>query len=142
MGASVSNSRLPDSRSFNLIKDSMLQSDELPLAEVLDENQWEAIFGKHQIDFGNDEQAVYTPAITLWALLSQASVFQTRDAELQSCRWARGKPLGNAWQNSLQHQHRSLLPCQSQNLLASDTRYLLSNRRNNRSHVRCAKRGP
>ena len=87
MGASVSNSRLPDSRSFNLIKDSMLQSDELPLAEVLDENQWEAIFGKHQIDFGNDEQAVYTPAITLWALLSQAFFKQ----EMRSCKAAVGR---------------------------------------------------
>ena len=46
MGASVANSRLPDSRSFNLIKDSMLQSDELPLAEVLDENQWEVLCRK------------------------------------------------------------------------------------------------
>ena len=87
MGASVSNSRLPDSRSFNLIKDSMLQSDELPLAEVLDENQWEAIFGKHQIDFGNDEQAVYTPAITLWALLSQAFFKQ----EMRSYKVAVGR---------------------------------------------------
>jgi hypothetical protein len=49
----------------------MLQSDELPLAEVIDENQWQSIFESHEIDFGSDEDAVYTPAITLWALISQ-----------------------------------------------------------------------
>lgn len=42
MATSVSNSRLPSSRNFDLIKDSMLQSDELPLAEVLDGKQHSA----------------------------------------------------------------------------------------------------
>lgn len=49
----------------------MLQSDDLPLAEVLEENQWLAHFDDHDIDFGSDDEAVYTPAITLWALVSQ-----------------------------------------------------------------------
>ena len=48
----------------------MLQSDELPLAEVLDADQWQAVFCGHEVDFGSDEDAIYTPAITLWALIS------------------------------------------------------------------------
>lgn len=44
MAASVSNSRLPSSLNFDLIKDSMLQNDDLPLAEVLDSDQWQETF--------------------------------------------------------------------------------------------------
>jgi hypothetical protein len=65
----------------------MLQSDELPLAEVLDADQWQAVFDKHEVDFGNDEDAIYTPTITLWALISQA-FFKT---EMRSCRAAVGR---------------------------------------------------
>ena len=57
--------------SFQVIKDAMLQSDELPLAEVIDDEQWQAVFDHHGIDFGNDDTAVYTPAMTLWGLISQ-----------------------------------------------------------------------
>ena len=49
----------------------MMQDDELPLAEVIDEVRFEEAFDEHQVDFGNDDEAVYTPAITLWALVSQ-----------------------------------------------------------------------
>jgi len=49
----------------------MLQSDELPLSEFINDQQWQAVFQQHGIDFGNDEDAVYTPAITLWGLISQ-----------------------------------------------------------------------
>ncbi|MFM8249959.1 MAG: IS4 family transposase [Planctomycetota bacterium] len=87
MAVSVSNSPLPCSRSFALIKYSMLQSTELPLAEVLDCNQWQEIFDAHQIDFGNDEDAIYTPAITLWALISQVFF---KD-EMRSCKAAVGR---------------------------------------------------
>lgn len=87
MTTSVSNSRLPGSRSFDVIRDSMLQSDELPLAEVLDDNHWQDIFETHQIDFGNDEEAVYTPAITLWALISQTFFKE----EMRSCKAAVGR---------------------------------------------------
>jgi len=54
--------------SFQVIKDAMLQSDELPFAEFIDDDQWQAVFERHDIDFGNDEDCVYTPAITLWGL--------------------------------------------------------------------------
>ncbi|MDB4614164.1 hypothetical protein OAH18_00600 [bacterium] len=43
----------------------MLQSEDLPLAEVLDDNQWQDIFETHQIDFGNDADVVYTPTACL-----------------------------------------------------------------------------
>ena len=68
MSGSISNSAHPSIRNFDLIKDSMLQSEDRPLAEVLDDNQWQEIFDAHEIDFGSDEDAVYTPAITLWAV--------------------------------------------------------------------------
>ena len=87
MSVSLSNPRLPISRNFGLVKDSMLQSDELPLAKVLDEHQWQTIFEAHEINFGNDDAAVYTPAITLWALLSQAFFKE----EMRSCKAAVGR---------------------------------------------------
>ena len=59
----------------------MLQSDELPLAEVIDGDQWQAVFDQHQIEFGNEPDAIYTPALTLWALISQAFF----KAEMRSC---------------------------------------------------------
>ena len=87
MSSSISKSRCPRSRNFNLIKDSMLQSDELPLTEVIDNNQWQEIFDAHKIDFGNDDDCVYTPAITLWALISQAFF----KGEMRACKAAVGR---------------------------------------------------
>ena len=71
MSSRIANSQRPDTRGFALIKDSMLQSDELPLAEALDDHQWQGIFDTHEITFGSDDDAIYTPAITLWGLISQ-----------------------------------------------------------------------
>ena len=90
MSASVSNSRHPSSRNFSLIRDSMLQSDKLPLAEVIDSDQWQEIFDAHEIDFGVDEDSIYTPAITLWALISQ-TFFK---GEMRSCKAAVGRVAG------------------------------------------------
>lgn len=87
MAESLTNSRIPVSRNFNLIVDSMLQSGQLPLADVLDDKQWQGIFDAHEIDFGNDEEAIYTPAVTLWALISQAFF---KD-EMRSCKAAVGR---------------------------------------------------
>ena len=84
MSNPIAESALGGSGGFQLIKDSMLQSDELPLAEVLDENDWQQVFDKHEIDFGNDEDAIYTPAITLWALISQTFFKE----EMRSCKAA------------------------------------------------------
>jgi len=57
--------------SFQIIKDAMLQADELPLAEFIDSDPWQAAFVRHDIDFGSDDDATYTPAVTLWGLISQ-----------------------------------------------------------------------
>ncbi len=84
MSARIANSRLASSRNFYLIKDSMLQKSELPLAEVFDADQWQAVFDDHEVDFGCDEDAIYTPAITFWALISQAFF----KAEMRSCKAA------------------------------------------------------
>lgn len=70
MFSSTKSSRF-NASSFQIIKDAMLQSDELPLAEVIDSEQWQGAFELHEVDFGSDDDAVYTPAITLWALISQ-----------------------------------------------------------------------
>ncbi len=48
-----------------------MQNDELPLADVVDGRFFEQAFDEHQVDFADDDDAVYTPAITLWALISQ-----------------------------------------------------------------------
>ena len=87
MSASIAKSKSFRSRNFDLIKNSMLQSNGLPLAEVLDTDQWQAVFDEHEVDFGNDEDAIYTPAITLWALISQAFF----KGEMRACKAAVGR---------------------------------------------------
>ena len=72
MSSSLTNSSSFGSSKFDLIKDSMLQANDLPLSEVVDTDQWQEVFNNHEINFGSDQDAVYTPAITQWALISQA----------------------------------------------------------------------
>ncbi len=79
----ISNSRL-NAASFSIFKRSMLQDDSLPLTDVIDDQRWQQVFDKHDIHFGSDQDAVYTPAITLWALLSQVFYCQ----EHRSCKAA------------------------------------------------------
>lgn len=62
----------------------MMQAEELPLADAVDEARFEEAFDEHGVAFGKDDDAVYTPAITLWALVSQ--VFFS--AEQRSCKAA------------------------------------------------------
>ena len=57
--------------SFSIFKHSLMQTDDLPMADIVDGNLFEQAFEKHEVDFGNDEDVIYTPAITLWALVSQ-----------------------------------------------------------------------
>jgi len=59
-------------------------SDELPLADVINNNLFADAFEQHSVAFGDDDDAVYTPAITLWALISQ--VFYAE--EQRSCKAA------------------------------------------------------
>ena len=73
----------------------MMQNDALPLVDAIDDASFEETFDEHQVDFGNDDDAVYTPSITLWALISQ--VFFS--AEQRSCKAAvlRVAALWAAW---------------------------------------------
>ena len=63
MSTSLTNSSSFGSSKFDLIKDSMLQANDLPLSEVVDTDQWQEIFDKHEINFGSAQDAVYTLAI-------------------------------------------------------------------------------
>ena len=49
MFSSTKTSRF-NASSFQVIKDAMLQSDELPLSEVIDDDQWQAAFDRHGVD--------------------------------------------------------------------------------------------
>lgn len=62
----------------------MLQSDDLPLADVVRDGLFEEVFEHHGVVFGEAEDSIYTPAVTLWALISQ--VFFA--AEMRSCKAA------------------------------------------------------
>jgi putative transposase len=61
--------RLP--QSFRLILASFLQRSGLPFANVLTEESIQAAFEEEECSFADDDDTVYTPAITLWAFLSQ-----------------------------------------------------------------------
>jgi Transposase DDE domain len=59
---------------FDLVRRSLLQADGLPFAEALSVDQMRQAFDDEGVCFGEDEDnddIVYTPAITLWAMLSQ-----------------------------------------------------------------------
>ena len=62
----------------------MMQQEDFPLFDLLQEQSFLQAFQQHGIDFANDDDAIYTPAITLWALLSQVFF----DAEQRSCKTA------------------------------------------------------
>ena len=58
-------------RRFRLILSSFMQHDGLPFSEALPEAEIERAFAEEDALFAQDEDAIYTPAITLWAFLSQ-----------------------------------------------------------------------
>jgi hypothetical protein len=61
----------PLSRGFRLILESFQQSDSLPFADELTEDQIQAAFDEHSSSFNRDDDTIFTPAVTLWAFLSQ-----------------------------------------------------------------------
>ena len=61
-----------------------MQRDDLPFARALPEATIEQAFADADADFAQDEDDVYTPALTLWAFLSQA-LFKDHQ---RSCRAA------------------------------------------------------
>ena len=56
---------------FRLILASFLQRPDLPFADVLPEQAIEKVFDDEDATFAEDEDAIFTPAVTLWAFLSQ-----------------------------------------------------------------------
>ena len=69
------------SRRFQLVLTSFLQAPDLPFAEGLPEERIQQACQEHGVSFAEEEDEVYTPAITLWAFLSQV-LFK---AEHRSC---------------------------------------------------------
>lgn len=69
-------------RSFELVRQSLLQSDSLPFADALTTEQIQQAFDAEGVSFGDnkdgengaadDDGIVYTMGVTLWAMLSQA----------------------------------------------------------------------
>lgn len=58
-------------RRFGLIQAAFLQSEGLPFADVLPEDEIQQAFTDAEIDFAQEEDDIYTPPVTLWAFLSQ-----------------------------------------------------------------------
>ena len=75
-------------RAFELVRRSLLQASGLPFADALTADQMQAAFAAEGVSFADrDEDSgglVYTPAITLWALVSQMLF----TGEQRSCRAA------------------------------------------------------
>jgi putative transposase len=71
-------------RRFGLILSSFMQRDDLAFAQALPEATIEEAFADADADFAQFEDDVFTPALTLWAFLSQAL---SKDHQ-RSCRAA------------------------------------------------------
>lgn len=56
---------------FRVVRNSFLQQDGLPFADVLSEQSIQHAFDTENASFAEDDDDVYTPAVTLWAFLSQ-----------------------------------------------------------------------
>ncbi len=58
-------------KSFSLVQNAFLQAEHLPFLDVLTEEEIHAAFVAEDACFGEDEDDIYTPAITLWGWLAQ-----------------------------------------------------------------------
>ncbi len=56
---------------FRLVLLSVLQSAGLPFSDVLSEEAIQSAFDEQDVSFAQEDDDVYTPAVTLWAFLSQ-----------------------------------------------------------------------
>jgi len=70
--------------SFGIFQKSLVQDAGLPLADVIHSDLFVDAFQTHDISFGDDDDAVYTPAVTLWAMVSQVFFAE----EMRSCKAA------------------------------------------------------
>ena len=66
---------------FRLVLLSMLQTHGLPFSDVLPEEEIQEVFDEQGVSFAQQDDEVYTPAMTLWAFLSQV----LHKAEQRSC---------------------------------------------------------
>ena len=65
-------SRRESGRAFERVRRSLLPADDLPFCHVLTAVRLADVFESEGVDFSdNDPDVVYTPAVTLWAFLSQ-----------------------------------------------------------------------
>jgi putative transposase len=69
------------SQSFSPVRQAFLQADGLPFSDVLTEGDIQQVFEAEKACFAQGEGDIYTPAITLWAFLSQVLHAQ----RLRSC---------------------------------------------------------
>jgi len=58
-------------QSFQSVRQAFLQAEGLPLGDVLSEDDIHQAFDAEHVSFARDEGDIYTPAVTLWAFLSQ-----------------------------------------------------------------------
>jgi putative transposase len=58
-------------KSFSLLQNAFLQAKDLPLSDVLTEEEIEAAFVAEDACFGENKDDIYTPALTLWGWLAQ-----------------------------------------------------------------------
>ena len=58
-------------KSFRLVQNAFLQAEGLPFSDVLSAEEIHAAFAAENACFAAGEQDVYSPAVTLWAFLSQ-----------------------------------------------------------------------
>ena len=68
-------------RGFGACLAAFLQSQALPFADVLSEEQIEEAFAEENVSFARDPGDIYTPSMTLWAFLSQV----VHSGALRSC---------------------------------------------------------
>jgi DDE family transposase len=61
----------PIARPFHIVRSSFLLDDGQHFAKALPEERIAKIFAEEGVDFANDEDNIFTPAVTLWAWLSQ-----------------------------------------------------------------------
>ena len=63
--------RSPTQHHVGLLRRALGQDDSLPLTQVLSDELIQDAFEQHHVPFGLADEDVYTPAVTLWAVISQ-----------------------------------------------------------------------
>jgi len=78
---SLCTSHRVSTRQFDLVLTSFLEQPGLPFADALPAEDIQAAFAEQGVDFATEEDQIYTPPVTLWAMLSQV----LHKNELRSC---------------------------------------------------------